>query len=164
MKCLVRSRILLHLTRNNLLSDPQQEYLSKRSTLTNLLCTHHDNLSLINAKQYVDVIFLDFSKAFVVMNHCLLSSLCSLYLPQFANGLCLSWGNCSSRVWIKKAWAAGLQWGPPSLCPRSLLFLIVINDLPAFLTSMYYLFVDNVKLAIPFKGVVILLEDHKQSG
>lgn len=37
-KRLVRDKILLHLTRNSLLTDTQHGFMPKRSTLTNLLC------------------------------------------------------------------------------------------------------------------------------
>lgn len=69
METLVRASILLHLTWNNLLNDAQYGFMSKRSNLTNLLYAKEEYLSLIDTKQDVDMVFLDLSKSFYVVNH-----------------------------------------------------------------------------------------------
>ena len=69
LEWLVRRHITAHLTNNKLLSPNQHGFVNNKSCATNLLETM-DHLSFCSAaKRPVDIIFLDFAKAFDTVPH-----------------------------------------------------------------------------------------------
>jgi len=69
MERAVTEDIINYLQKNNLISPQQHGFLSKRSTLTNLLETMDDWTISINNKQLQTAIYIDFSKAFDTVSH-----------------------------------------------------------------------------------------------
>ena len=66
---IVRRNIVKHMETSNVFNNGQHGFRSGRSCLTQLL-QHYDNLiELLCEKQYVDVIYLDFAKAFDKVDH-----------------------------------------------------------------------------------------------
>ena len=58
-----------HLDQNSVLSDKQHGFRSKPSTETHLILTTHDLSKSLNNKSQVDMIIMDFSKAFDTVPH-----------------------------------------------------------------------------------------------
>ena len=67
--CKVSSSIMQHFEDNNILTDAQHGFRRRRSCETQLLTTVHDLAKGIEDRQQLDVILLDFSKAFDKVPH-----------------------------------------------------------------------------------------------
>lgn len=102
-------------------------------------------MSLINAKKDVNMVFLDLSYAFDIVNHrLLLIKLEALAIfPKICEWTASFYGNHYMRVRIKEVFPIGIP-QTSVLCPP--MFLTYINDLFASITLRCYLFADNVKL------------------
>ena len=64
MESLIRDKIVEHLERHNLIRASQHGFMAGRSTVTNLLVYMETLTKLMDEDQAVDVLYLDFSKAF----------------------------------------------------------------------------------------------------
>ena len=64
MERIIRKKLMTHMEENNLMSPCQHGFISKRSCLTNLLESLEDWTDIIDKGHALDIIFLDFSKAF----------------------------------------------------------------------------------------------------
>ena len=69
MESLIRDEIVNHLSLNNLIFSSQHGFMARRSCLTNLLEYLEVLTSLIDSGQSVDIIYLDFAKAFDKVPH-----------------------------------------------------------------------------------------------
>ena len=70
----VRKHIVKHMDENNLFNPNQHGFRSGRSCLSQLLEQHDLILSLLDKETNVDVVYLDFSKAFDKVNHSIVLS------------------------------------------------------------------------------------------
>lgn len=66
---LVVGRIVDHLHYNNILHSAQHGFLKSRSTCTNLLQSLNDWSIIVQSRQQVAIVYIDFSKAFDVVSH-----------------------------------------------------------------------------------------------
>ena len=64
MERIIRKKLLDHMEENDLMSLCQHGFISKRSCLTNLLESLEDWTDILDKGYALDIIFLDFSKAF----------------------------------------------------------------------------------------------------
>jgi len=64
MEVIIKDQLLNYLLRNSLLSKRQHGFLSKHSTTTNLLESTHDYTVALYSSCNVDVVYIDFSRAF----------------------------------------------------------------------------------------------------
>ena len=64
MESIIKDQLLSYLLRKNLISRNQHGFLSKHSTATNLLESTHDWVVECSSTYNVDVVFIDFSRAF----------------------------------------------------------------------------------------------------
>jgi len=79
MECGVRAALLTHLSEQNIITPEQHGFLSRRSTVTNLLeCSSDWNIA-IDAGCGVDIIYLDYAKAFDSVVHSKLIAKLELY-------------------------------------------------------------------------------------
>ena len=74
VSCKLLERIIVnklnnHFTLNNILHDAQHGFIKGRSTFTNLLESLNDWTLCLQNKDQVDIIYIDFSKAFDVVTH-----------------------------------------------------------------------------------------------
>ena len=70
LESIIRDSVVKHLYSNNLFQSSQHGFLTGRSCLTNLLSFLDELTTLIDEGSNVDVIYLDFAKAFDKVPHC----------------------------------------------------------------------------------------------
>ena len=145
---IVSSQINRHLSSNNILTSQQHGFREKLSCETQLVEVMHDWSSTLDNTGQVDVILLDFSKAFDKVSHPKL-----LYKLQYygIRGQTLSWikaflsnrtqevsvnGTHSSSIQVTSGVPQGSVLGPT-------LFLIFINDIVEKVSSKMRLFADD---------------------
>ena len=88
MESVINDQLLSRLMSKGLINKHQHGFISKHSTMTNLLeCTHDWSLAF-HGKLPVDVIYIDFSKAFDSVVH---SKLIHKLQTFGINGLLLKW-------------------------------------------------------------------------
>ena len=155
MESLIRDRIVEHLERNGLIRPSQHGFMTGKSTATNLLVYMEALTKLIDEYHTVDVLYLDFAKAFDKVPHKRLLEKCrGLGL----DGRVLEW----IRVWLEdrkqrvvlngvaSEWAGVLSGVPQGSVLGPTLFLIFINDIDRAVdvtNSILLKFADDTKVA-----------------
>ena len=151
----IARHMMLYLEQNHLLRNEQFGFRAGRSTDDQLLLTYGHIVKQVDAGNMVDVIFLDFSKAFDVVSHDILVT--KLSALGFGDQL-VSWIRefLTSRymyvgVGSKKSRSVAVKSGVPQgsvLGP--LLFLIYVNWIASDLNCKYYAFADDFKLLLSY--------------
>ncbi len=152
MERIIKEVIVQHLSRNRLISKSQHGFLSRHSTVTQLLQTLNDLTQAVDEKEAVDVAYADVSKAFDRLPH---SKILESFGAYRIEGNLLSWlkaflsnrtqcvvynGCQSNEVAATSGIPQGSVLGP--VC-----FLAVINRLPKVIKhSTVKLFADDCKL------------------
>lgn len=148
---IIRNAIVEHMTSNDLFSEAQHGFVAGRSCVTQLLEFLEEITESIDNGEDVDVIYLDFCKAFDKVPHKrLLKKLCSYGIV----GKVFNWikdflSNRKQRVMIN---GSGSEWQkitsgiPQGSVLGPILFLIFINDLPDVINVCIKLFADDGKI------------------
>ena len=151
LESLVRDGILQHMSESGLLHPAQHGFLPRRSCATQLIEVLEDWTRALDAREPVDVAYLDFSKAFDSVPHQRLLHKLEAY---GIRGKLLQWVKAfltkrSQRVVVqgaKSQWSQVLSGIPQGSVLGPTLFIIFVNDLPSQLLGSVKLFADDTKV------------------
>ena len=154
----IRDAMYTHFVTNNLLSDKQFGFCKGRSCITQLLVTLHDWMCDLDNNTPVDVMYLDFKKAFDSVPH---KRLIHKIKGYGVHGNVLNWvrdfltertqyvsldGEESEPVAVTSGVPQGSVLGPT-------LFIYYINDLPDVVNTLLKIFADDTKSYSKLKSI-----------
>jgi hypothetical protein len=157
MEKIVKDEIVEYLDTKGIITKNQHGFLSKRSTQTQLLECLNDWTRLLDAKEYVDVLYIDIAKAFDTVSHSILMYKLAKY---GIGGKLLDWIACflTRRCQVVKvgkhtsSTERVLSGVPQGSVLGPILFLIYINDLVDVVQSCNIkIFADDTKLYFKVK-------------
>jgi len=134
-----------------MLSKVQHGFCRGRSCLTNLLETFEDWTTAIDHGYGIDVIYLDYRKAFDTIWH---SGLYTKLVEYGINGKVLTWLKSflqgrKMRVEVRgeySDWVSVTSGVPQGSVLGPLLFLVFVNDIPEWIRTSVKMFADDTKL------------------
>ena len=148
---IIRDAVATHLEQQNFYADCQHGFMKRRSTLTNLLVTLECWTNILEEGSGLDVIYLDYKKAFDTVPHqkllhklkgLRLGDVLTKWIEQFLLGRQMRVhvnGSFSSWIDVISGIPQGSVLGP-------LLFLIFVNDLSDWVKSSILMFADDTKI------------------
>jgi hypothetical protein len=151
MESLIKDQLMKYLQDNNIISDSQHGFVSGKSCLTNLLETLESWTKALDEGFGIDVLYLDYRKAFDSVPHKRLleklkangiGSKTRAWLETFLTGR-------KMRVGIRDSfsqWFTVLSGVPQGSILGPLLFLLFVNELPDWIVNNMKMFADDTKL------------------
>ena len=151
MESIIRDQLVTFLEENDLIKNTQHGFRNKRSCLTNLLDFYNEVYNVYDETKAVDVIYLDFQKAFDKVPH---QRLLIKLKSHGVTGKLLKWvedwlSERKQRVVINgKAsnWRDVLSGVPQGSVLGPILFIIYVNDIDDGLTCKISKFADDTKI------------------
>jgi hypothetical protein len=157
MEHTVKSQTMSYLLDHKLITKQQHAFVVRHSTISNLLESTRDWSISLNSKKCVDVVYIDYRKAFdsIVHSKLLVKLRCFGFSGKLLDWLTVFISNRSQRVVIENCFSSAISvisgivqgsvLGP-------ILFILFINDVSSLVESPvnFQLFADDLKLYSDF--------------